>query len=80
MYVHLIDASFKTEAIVGFGRVDIPYPVQEGVDNDGDVTMSAISVYLQGFDTPVVITYNSNDERDEDFAKLVSIGTTHDGN
>lgn len=80
MYVHLIDASFKIEDIVGFGRVDIPYPVQEGVDNDGDVTMSAISVYLQGFDNPVVVTYNSRDERDEDFAKLVSIGTIHDGN
>lgn len=62
--ITLNDGIFNTKYVVGIGRTEIP------VGSDGEVTLSVMSIYLENMPQPIIITFETAEERDAAYDEI----------
>lgn len=65
--ITLNDGIFNTKYVVGIGRTEIP------VGGDGEVTLSVMSIYLENMPQPIIITFESVEERDTAYDEISGV-------
>lgn len=59
-FIELKDVSFAPTDLVAYGKITIPPTMQTP-------QMYALSIYLRGFNQPLIVTYEELEARDEEY-------------